>query len=59
MKRNESHGEIRGKMDEKETNPVRTIERSESLTQGFWVVPLPSEAVFLLPSVFSQRIQPS
>jgi hypothetical protein len=34
--------ERRGKMDEKRTNPIRTIERSESLSQGFYVVPLPS-----------------
>jgi hypothetical protein len=47
--------ERRGKMDEKKTNPIRTIERSESLPQGFFVVPLPSEAVFPLPSILSQR----
>jgi hypothetical protein len=51
--------ERRGKMDEKKTNPIRTIERSESLTQGFFVVPLPIEAVFPLPSILSQRTKPS
>jgi len=39
----------------KENNSIRTIERSESLSPGLFVVPLLSEAVFLLPSVFSQR----
>jgi hypothetical protein len=59
MRRGEGHSEGRGKMDEKKTNLIRTIERSESLTQGFFVVPLPSEAVFPLPSILSQRTKPS
>jgi hypothetical protein len=44
-------GARRRKMDEKKTNSDRTM----SLSQGFFVVSLPSEAVFRLPSVFSQR----
>jgi hypothetical protein len=36
-------------MDEKKTKPIRTIEKCESLSQGLFVVPLLSEAVFLLP----------
>jgi len=48
--------ERRGKMDEKKTNPIRTIKRSESLSQGLFVAPLLSEAVFLLPSVFSPQL---
>jgi hypothetical protein len=47
--------ERRGKMDEKKTNPIRNIERSESLPQNFFVVPLHSEAVFPLPSILSKR----
>jgi hypothetical protein len=42
--------------DEKKTNPIRTIERSESLSHGLFVAPLLSEAVFLLPSVFSPQL---
>jgi hypothetical protein len=57
LRRVESYAEGRRKMDEKQTNPIRTIERSESLPQDFFVVPLPSEAVFLLPSVFFQRFK--
>jgi hypothetical protein len=45
-----AQGEGRWKMDEKKTNSDRTM----SLSQGF-VVSLVSEAVFRLPSVFSQR----
>jgi hypothetical protein len=44
--------EGRGKMDEKKTNSIGNIERSERLLQGLFVVPLLGEAVFLLPSVF-------
>jgi len=39
----------------KENKLGKHCEKSESLSQGLFVVPLLSEAVFLLPSVFSQR----
>ncbi len=42
----------------KENNLKRNHERSESLSPGLAVVPLLSEAVFLPPSVFSQRSNP-
>jgi hypothetical protein len=38
----------------KENDLEKNDERSESLSQSLGVVPLLSEAVFVLPSVFSQ-----
>jgi hypothetical protein len=44
-------------MDEKKNEIDKNYELSESLSQGFFVVLLLSEAIFPPPSVFSQRLK--